>query len=304
MTGIGFPRLTIVATSTLLVAMGLAQAQDAGILAPHQHRPISVRRVHDDQSAVDSLNWSGYAVTGPASSVTYAAGSWIVPASTCPVGTSHHRATPEYASFWVGIDGWSSNSVEQLGTDSDCSNGTPSYYAWYELYPQPSYYAVCTAQQERKGTCTQVGNLTSLNPGDVMSASVSYNTSTKAFTLAITDINSGASFSITLTANGTPQRSSAEWIAEAPSSGSGILPLADFGTVNFGQDSTAIPGTCVATVSGAGTGVIESFAPDSAYGINVWSSTMVTESDVVKAQPSGLSNDGSSFSVVWKSAGP
>ena len=123
-------------SSALAMAAGFAQAQEVGILAPRQHRPVSIRRVHDDQTAVDSTNWSGYAVTGPASSVTYAAGSWVVPASTCPVAGSHQRATPEYAAFWVGIDGWTSNSVEQIGTDSDCSNGKPSYYAWVRVLPR------------------------------------------------------------------------------------------------------------------------------------------------------------------------
>ncbi|HUJ51290.1 MAG TPA: G1 family glutamic endopeptidase [Bryobacteraceae bacterium] len=294
-------RLARIASSALVIAGGLAQAQDAMIPAPHQHRPISVRRVHDYQTSVDSTNWSGYAVTGAASSVTLAAGSWIVPAATCPAGTGRRRAPAEYASFWVGIDGWNSNSVEQLGTDSDCSNGIPSYYAWYEFYPEPSYYANCTARQQRLGQCTGSGNLTSLHPGDVMSASVSYN-SNGSFTLAITDETSRASFSVVVTPNaqtGTPQRSSAEWIAEAPSSSSGILPLADFGTVKLGDDSTGVPMTCWATVGGLGPYPIASFGSN-----NVWMSTMVTNSDVVKALPSSLSPDGSSFSVAWKSAGP
>lgn len=42
------------------------------------------------------------------------------------------------SAFWVGLDGSSSTSVEQLGRDSDCDSGTPSYYAWYEMYPNPS----------------------------------------------------------------------------------------------------------------------------------------------------------------------
>ena len=65
-------------------------------------------------------------------------GSWIVPPVTCP-------STPsQYSSFWVGIDGDNSNTVEQTGTDSDCSTGTPNYYAWFEFYPQPGYYAPIT----------------------------------------------------------------------------------------------------------------------------------------------------------------
>lgn len=291
-TRIGVTRLVTIAGLALVITGGLAQAQDA-IPAPNQHRPISVRRVHEEQSAVESYNWSGYAVTGPTSSVTYAAGSWTIPTVTCPSGTGRHRAPAEYSSFWVGIDGWTSNSVEQIGTDSDCSNGTPSYYAWYEFYPEPSYYA---------------GNLRSLHAGDRMSGSVTYN-ATGTFTLAITDETSGASFSIVITPNaqtGTPQRSSAEWIAEAPSSYSGILPLADFGTVNFGDYLTSVPITCYATVTGvAGPASISSFANDSAYGIGLWSSTMVTNSGAPMATPSGLLGpDGASFSVAWNSVGP
>ena len=29
------------------------------------------------------------------------------------------------SAFWVGLDGYTSTSVEQLGTDSDCNSGTP-----------------------------------------------------------------------------------------------------------------------------------------------------------------------------------
>lgn len=53
---------------------------------------------------------------------------------TCP---SH---SAQYASFWVGIDGYSSGSVEQLGTHSDCvGKGRASYYAWWEMYPASSF---------------------------------------------------------------------------------------------------------------------------------------------------------------------
>ena len=50
-------------------------------------------------------------------------------------------ARPTASAFWVGLDGYSSTSVEQLGTDSDCVSGKPSYYAWYEMYPNPSVRA-------------------------------------------------------------------------------------------------------------------------------------------------------------------
>jgi hypothetical protein len=228
-------------------------------------------RVHHASS--NSTNWSGYAVTGGSGSVSHAKGSWVVPAiqGTCP-------ATNQYSSFWVGIDGFNSGTVEQTGTDSDCQNGAPTYYAWYEFFPHPSFL---------------IGGLT-IHPGDHMSAEANFNG--RAFVVTITDTTSGLSFSTSAKVRGA-QRSSAEWIAEAPSSSGGILPLADFGTVSYGTDNTGIAMTCYATIGGT-TGAI------GAFGSSVQQITMVTSAGAVKAQPSALSSDGTSFSVAWHSAGP
>src|SRR5207245_2181338 len=110
---------------------------------------------------------------------------------------------------------YSSSSVEQIGTDSDIANGVPTYYAWYEMYPNP-FSKIYTVP---------------VKPGDVIAASVSY-TGSDNFHLVISNTTAGQSFSIDKLASGV-QRSSAEWIAEAPSSISGVLPLTNFGTVNF-----------------------------------------------------------------------
>ena len=151
-----------------------------------------------------STNWSGYAVTG--SRFTSVSSSWTEPTATCS-GTA-------YSSFWVGLDGDTSNTVEQTGTDADCSGSTPQYYAWYEMYPK---FPV-----NLKGT---------VRPGDHLSASVTTN-GNGSFTLTISDSTQGWT-------NTTTQRlkratlASAEVIAEAPSSSGGVLPLANFGTVSF-----------------------------------------------------------------------
>ena len=215
-----------------------------------------------------STNWSGYAITG--NNVTDAKGSWTVPAiqGSCPAG-SKKQPNNQYSSFWVGIDGYNSNTVEQTGTDSDCQNGTPVYYAWYEFYPQPSF---------------TISSLV-IHPGDGISAEVKYTSG--SFTVTITDTKTGKSFSISKKVS-SAQRTSAEWIAEAPWSG-GVLPLANFGTVYFSS--------CSATVGGV-TGAIGSF------GSSVQSITMVTSSGATKAAPSDLSRDGSSFTVTWASSGP
>jgi hypothetical protein len=151
-----------------------------------------------------STNWSGYAVTG--GRYTQVSSSWKVPSVTCS-GTA-------YSSFWVGLDGDTSGTVEQTGTDSDCSGSTPQYYAWYEMYPKfPSNYS------------------NPVRAGDSMSASVTTNGS-GSFTLTISD--STQNWTRTTTARlKSAKLASAEVIAEAPSSSGGVLPLANFGTVSF-----------------------------------------------------------------------
>ena len=83
--------------------------------------------------ATVSLNWSGYAAetsfsSPKAASVAAVSGSWTVPAVS-GAGTA-------FSSVWVGIDGYSSGTVEQIGTEQDLSRGTPVYTAWYEMYPR------------------------------------------------------------------------------------------------------------------------------------------------------------------------
>jgi hypothetical protein len=253
--------------TTLPVAAQVRLASDVTTESPRPRQaPISIIEERED-STVSSNNWSGYAVTGAAGSFTAAKGSWIVPAVTCTSGT-------QYAAFWVGIDGYKSETVEQTGTDSDCSKGVPSYYAWYEFFPQPSFV---------------VSSLT-IQPGDRMSAEISY--SGRKFTVTITDVTTGESFSKTALVP-SAERKSAEWVAEAPTSTTGIQPLSDFGTVLFGDDSTSVPGSCYATMDGA-TGPISSFA-------NIYEITMVSLKGATESVPSALSSDGSSFSATWVS---
>jgi hypothetical protein len=234
--------------------------------SPRQHRPIRDRVDHGDGTST-STNWSGYAVLG--TSFTSAKGSWKVPTATCTTGD-------QYAAFWVGIDGYQSNSdtVEQTGTDSDCDGKNPSYYAWYEFYPKGSF---------------NIGSLT-IKPGDEMSASVTYNGS--EFTITIEDVTTGKSFSKSATV-ASAKRSSAEWIAEAPccTASDGILPLADFGTVLFGKDSTGVSTTDNATDSTT-NGDIGSFS-------SIEQINMAKKNGTKEATTSALSSDGTSFSVVW-----
>ncbi len=230
---------------------------------------------------VQSTNWSGYAITGASGSVSNAVASWTVPSVKCPSGQT------SYSSFWVGIDGFTSRTVEQTGTDSDCRFGVATYYAWYEFFPRASKVIAAIV----------------VHPGDEMMASIVFNGGS-SFTDSITDVTTGATFAVTGSVSGA-LRSSAEFIAEAPVVCRLIFcklaPLANFGTVGFGQVNTGVtsPVNCVATIGGV-TGSIGSF------GSAVQQITMIGQSSLhpVKASPSALSSDGTSFTITWFLKGP
>jgi hypothetical protein len=198
-----------------------------------------------------SSNWAGYAVTGGTFRTVSA--SWTQPAVDCSV-------TPTgWSSFWIGLDGDTSNSVEQTGTEADCSSGRAVYSAWYEMYPKyPKNYA------------------NTVSPGDRFTSTVTTD-GRGSFTLTLSDTTKGWS-QTTAARLKSARLASAEIIAEAPSSSSGVLPLADFGTVGFGS----------ATVNGA---TLTSATP----GVDP---ITMSSGGTVKAQPSQIS--GGSFSVSWR----
>jgi Peptidase A4 family len=154
-----------------------------------------------------STNWSGYAAT--TGTYTSVSASWTQPAGICSRGD-------QYSAFWVGLDGYTSSSVEQTGSAVDCIGRTARYYAWYEMYPAAS-----------------VTYPNTVRAGDHFTASVTYIGSNQ-YTLTISDSTQNWTQSTTKSLSGAP-RSSAEVIAEAPccTASGGILPLTDFGTMSF-----------------------------------------------------------------------
>jgi Peptidase A4 family len=245
-----------------------------------------------------SSNWSGYVATGLGSTPSTANAStqfknatatWRQPAATC-TATGNASAS----AIWVGLGGYSTTStaLEQTGTSADCSAaGKPSYYAWYELVPEPSI----TIKSMK------------ILPGDLITASVVVNgtevlmqiknrTRKKVFTKRVTLEN--------------PDLTSAEWIAEAPSecTSNGFcrqVPLANFNSVTFTRVAA------LATIAGLGN-------QGGTFTSTLWQSTPIQLvptrtrryfGDVVErpdattgtagAMPFGLSDDGRSFSVNW-----
>jgi hypothetical protein len=215
-----------------------------------------------------SSNWSGYAVSASAGSVSAVSGEFTVPTVTGSGATT-------YSSTWVGIDGFNSNSVEQTGIEADVVHGVARYSAWYEMYPNAP---------------VTLKNL-AIHAGDSISASVVYKNG--SFTLSIQDLSDTKgtnSFTITIS-DPKAQRSSAEWIEEAPSSFRGVLPLANFGSVTFSNAQATIGGT---------TGAIG----NAAWASDVEAINMVSPSGAVEASTGALNASGNGFTVTYSSTNP
>src|SRR5271170_3201459 len=88
--------------------------------------------VRGPRNASTSFNWSGYAIK--AGTYKSASLSWTVP--TVSYVTYPSAPTFEDSSAWVGIGGFGSNDLIQLGTEQRVdSMGNATYQAWYQLFP-------------------------------------------------------------------------------------------------------------------------------------------------------------------------
>ena len=240
-----------------------------------------------------SSNWAGYVAGSSDGSTQFSnvSGSWVQPTSTCSSGQDD-------AAFWVGIGGddgqsssdgssslgdGSSTSLEQIGTEGNCTGNGTQYYAWYELVPSAPVQL----------------NLT-IHPGDHISASVGVSGSSTSFSLK--DETTGQSFSQTVQSP-NPDTSSAEWVAEAPSQcdGSGNctpLPLSDFGTVDFSNATATANGHTGPISDSDWSAQPIALGSGGSYDVSYGSG-----GNTAGATPSTLSSDGSSFSVSWSQNG-
>ncbi len=273
-------------------------------------RPNGTRKAVKEETQELSLNWAGYVsllgkgdVLNPTTnSVKQVSGTWVVPAVTPNV------AGDTFSSAWVGIDGFSVNSltVEQIGTEHDVISGAPSYYAWYEMYPFPAHLIEGFP----------------VFAGDVIEGKVEYkglNSATnQVFELSLKNHTQKVKFHTKQAPSLTvASRSSANWIVEAPSTAVtgllcdlAILPLANFNTIAFRN--------CKAKIRGH-NGHEHEGPIDNKHWTFVALSMVTVATGQVKAAPSALKKTpclkassghkssncgGSSFVVTWMNSGP
>jgi len=220
--------------------------------APGFSHPASISGAHTacqpavNHCPVTSQIWAGYVDAAFSTSFTSVSADWVQTRVTCPKPDA-------WSLFWIGLDGRTSQTVEQGGSEAQCLGGTPHYYAWWEMYPtdaiQPAF---------------------PVSVGDHIDASVVYSAANDTYTVTVNDTTAGHTHALvvvaatqaadtdpntyTITQDGvttgptsfapgtlclpsTPcQNSSAEWIVEAPG-GDGspqtLYPLARFGPIVF-----------------------------------------------------------------------
>jgi len=225
-------------------------------------------------------SWSGYAdIACSTCALRYVSADFTVPHLNTAKSPDN-----SWASHWVGLDGATNNTVEQVGIDTYVSGGVDYYYAWYEMFP----------------AATQAYSLAA-SPGDNIQVSVY--TVNGTYYLSLNDTTLGAGFNATATvpAGSTGQNKSAEVITEAPaelmSDGTVVqLPLADYGQVNYNNATVT---------SRSGThGGLGSTSLWSGYAIK-----MVGSSKATLSTPSGLLNGTNSsgipvsdFTATWQAA--
>jgi Peptidase A4 family len=203
-----------------------------------------------------SRNWSGYQASGGA--FTAVTGTWTVP-QLQPNGSFGASAA------WVGIGGVSSRDLIQAGTQELVSpSGRVRYQAWTETLPQAARSVPLTVA-----------------PGDSVTVSISEDPDTpNLWHISFTNNTSGQAFDKDVSYSST--HSSAEWVEEAPSAGraTAVLPLANFGALDF-TDASAVRDGAKVTVGDA----------------NAHPITMVDEAGRALAVPTALGEDGASFTI-------
>ncbi|MGW2254988.1 G1 family glutamic endopeptidase [Kitasatospora sp. NPDC001660] len=200
------PRRSTAKTRIAIVTTLLAAALGSSVSVA-EAAPADASFPHYEHARHSNEIWGGYSDTN--GTFTSVSADWTVPSLDC-------TTTPSSAvSPWVGLDGYDSPTVEQIGFDQDCRHGKAEYHPWVEMYPAgPNYFTE------------------TMRAGDTIKASVSV-TGT-SFTLTESDTTQG--WSKTFHRTGTAKLDSAEVILE--DLGNKIPAVANFGKITF-RNATA-----------------------------------------------------------------
>jgi hypothetical protein len=272
------PTTLAAAASTLAIVVALAPGTFKGSPASSTVRAATVRTLDADAasgaprqaapvfaSSYGTQVWSGYVdVADPNVKFRYVESSFTIPAVTCTSLTSK-------ASFWVGLDGFGTSTVEQAGLSTDCSIGRPNYRVWYEMFPHGVVFMPFHPRV-----------------GDHLTAAVFFNYSTGVYNLSVTDREASlANFNVQqrCPSGHTCQNATAEAVLEADNG----TNLSRFTQVSF-----------VNSVVTSRNGTHGTFKSSSLWTSN--KPVMTGSNGQPLANISGLGNNGENFSITYHEA--
>lgn len=238
-----FLSVLLFGTNILAAPGGLAQRVARRSSGSRNSKPLKPTEefLHGDIANVQySSNWAGAVITSPPSGQTFNAvsGKFNVPKPSVPSGSSGSYS----ASAWVGIDGDTySAAILQAGVDFTAnSDGSTTYNAWYEWYPDYAY--------DFSGF--------PFTAGDEISVSITSSSSSKG-KVVLQNLTSGKSVSKSLSAPSSSSHlggQNAEWIVEDFDQGGSQVSFANFGTITF---SSCTAKTASQTLSASGASAID-----------------------------------------------
>ncbi|CAI7597071.1 unnamed protein product [Penicillium glandicola] len=220
---------TTILTTAILVGSSLAaprsglvdRLQARGTLSrqslPAEKKGVLLKEETEGADVQYSKNWAGVVREKPPASATYSAVSatFTVPEPTATNDSGEMQAV----SAWVGIDGDTyTKAILQTGIDAYIQNGERTFDAWYEWYPLSA-----------ENFDLQ------LSAGDVVVTKVETYSPSKGAAI-IENKSTGQSVTKTLSAPSTSATlagQNAEWIVEDFNAGNSMVPLANFGKVDF-----------------------------------------------------------------------
>lgn len=234
-------------------------------------QPGGIIPIAELDASILSPSWSGYVAqtnfAHPQNTVTAVSALWTVP-------LFHTSANGGIYAPWVGIDGYSSCTVQQTGTAFEWVDGAPAHFAWYEMFPLSAVEIVGFP----------------LNPGDLIYASVSY-LGSNMYDIVLDNVTRGVYYTTIQPGTihpycpGGPQNNSAEWILEVP--GGGSYPLPNYGTMILSE--------CTATINGVSGSITN----------NTWQNVSIdmvtnTAARILRASTSETFGSGTKFMSTWK----
>jgi hypothetical protein len=192
--------------------------------------------------------------------------TWLQPSIRC------HGLSPQSVTYWVGLGGYDETGLVQIGTESTCVNGHRLVSAWRESLPR-QHFSV------RLGLGIRVGHK--------IRAQVRWLGGTR-YRLIVVDLSNGQHLTVD-DSNAGVHRTSAEWIAEAPTGGCPkhchVVKMPEFGTVTFLDAWATVAGRRV---------------PLDGYGFTHVKMTMETSSGAVRSRVVSVAPSGTSIEVRWR----